>query len=460
MRLVLIMLKYAPRRYQKQSAQFLRDNPFCGLFLDMGLGKTIVTLTVIKEQLVKLNVLKVLVIAPKLVASHTWPAELSKWEHLKRLKCSVIMGDEPSRIAALRRNADIYTINREMLVWLVEYYGVRKWPFDYIIVDESSSFKNHRAKRTRALYHVVKRLKGMVLLSGTPAPNGLIDLWAQIHLLDGGKRLYPNITTFRNEYFYQNKDGFGWSPRKKAESEIFEAISDICLCIKSEGYIELPDRIDIIKEIELDDYTEYRKFKRERVLELPEGEITAYNASALYTKLLQYANGAVYDADRKYHTVNNAKLDALEEIVEELQGRPLLIAYQFQSDIERIMRRIPQTVLLTSDRQIDDWNKGRIPVLLAHAASKSEGLNLQDGGNYLAWFGIPASMQQYWQFIKRLHRSGQTQKVFNILLMIKGTPERKVYNGLLDKTLTNDRLFEALRKDDYRADPGASRQWL
>lgn len=443
------MIGFKPRRYQRQAAEFLRDTPFCGLYLDMGLGKTIVTLTVIKEKLFNFDILKPLIIAPKLVASHTWPAEFDKWDHLKRLTYSVIAGNETERIAALNKNAHFYLINRENVVWLVNHIGFKRWPFDYLIADESSSFKNHQAKRTRALYHIKPKLKGMVLLSGTPAPNGLIDLWAQIHLLDDGKRLYKHITAFRNEYFFQSKDGYGYEPRRKAEGEIFEAISDICMCIKSEGHIDLPERQDIIKEIELDDYTEYKKFRKERILELPEGQITAFNAPALYTKLLQYANGAVYDSDRKYHTVHDAKLDALEETIEEIQGRNVIIFYQFQSDIERIKSRIKNAVLLTKDSQIEDWNKRRIPVLLAHAASKGQGLNLQDGGNYIIWYGIPASMEHYHQAIKRLHRSGQTKTVFNIHLMVKGTPERKVYNALLDKTFTNDRLFDALRRPDF-----------
>lgn len=443
------MIGFKPRAYQLPAMQLLRDNPFSALYADMGLGKTVMALTVIKEKLFDFEIQKPLIIAPKLVTSHTWPAEINKWQHLAGLTYSVITGTEAERVAALRKNVHVHLVSRDNLVWLIEHLGFKRWPFDYIIADESSSFKNHLAKRTRALYHVKPKLKGMVLLSGTPAPNGIIDLWAQMHLLDDGKRLMKNITSFRNEYFFQNKDGYGYTPRRKAEAEIFEAIKDIAMCIKSDGNIELPPRQDIIIEIPLNDYTQYKKFRKERILELPEGEITAYNASALYTKLLQYANGAVYDKERTYHTVNNVKLDALEEIVEELQGKPVIIFYQFQSDIERIRKRIPETVLLTSDKHIDDWNKRKIKVLLAHAASKGQGLNLQAGGNRIIWYGVPASMEQYWQAIKRLHRPGQqASTVFNYHLMIKGTPERKVYEGLISKTLTNSRLFDALTRPD------------
>lgn len=438
---------WKPRGTQKQAGHFMWDNWFCGLFLDMGLGKTVITLSVLKDRIHNLDILKPLIIAPKMVTSHTWPTEIKKWAHLKGLTFSVIAGSPAERLAALKKEADIHLISCNNLCWLVELIGFSRWPFDFVVVDESSRFKNHLAKRTRALNHIAKLLKGMVLLSGTPAPNGIIDLWAQVHLLDGGKRLSPSITAFRNEYFFQSKDGFGWEPRKKAEVEIFEAIRDICLCIKSDDDIELPERQDIIKEITLDDYTEYKKFRKERILETDEGEITAFNASALYSKLLQYANGAVYDKDRQYHVVNTVKLDALEEIIEDLQGKPVIVFYQFQSDIERIKKRIPAAVLFTTDKQHDDWNAGKIKVLLAHAASKGQGLNLQSGGNYLIWYGVPASMELYWQAIKRLHRPGQKHTVFNYHLMIKGTPERKVFNGLMEKTLTNDRLFEALRRD-------------
>lgn len=442
-------MNYKPHEYQKRAMKWAIDRPYCGLFLTMGLGKTIVTLTVVKQLLDCVEVLKPLVIAPKMVAEQTWQAEADKWSHTSNLTLSIITGSEKKRIAALKRKADIYIISRDNISWLVNLQTYR-WNFDMLILDELSSFKNRESQRFKAIKKVRPLVRRVIGLTGTPAPNGLIDLWSQLYLLDQGERLGKTVTGYRVKYFHPEKHNghvvYTYGLNAKAEQGIYDSINDICLSMRAEDWLSVPERQDIIKELVLDDYTQFKAFKETQVMEITGGEISAVNAGALYNKLLQYANGAVYDEDKHAHVVHNKKLDAIEEAVEELQGKPVLIFYQFQSDIERLMSRLSSITLLKKKEHIQQWNEGKIPILLAHPASAGHGLNLQQGGNYIFWFGLPWSLELYQQAVARLHRQGQTQVVFNYHFMVKGTPEYEVYSRLLDKTLTQDKLIDALRQ--------------
>lgn len=440
---------YTPRAHQGIAIKALKENPFFALILDMGLGKSSITATVIKFLLDCIEVHTPLIIAPKLVSEHTWPTELGKWEHLKGLTYSVIAGTESQRLAAYFKPADIYIIGVANFEWLTKID--RKWKFDMVVIDESSKFKSRDTNRWKAMRGIRPSLDRLVLLTGTPTPNGLMDLWSQIYLLDQGQRLFKFIESYRATYFSPlkklNYGGFKYGINPGAEEIIFEKIKDICLCMRKRDWIDMPERTDIIREVELDNYDEYQKFKKQKILELPGGEITAFTASALYSKLLQYANGAVYDVDHKYHIVHDKKLDMLEEMVEELQGNPVLIFYQFQSDLERIQQRMPFVQLLKGSKPslIDQWNAGEVPAMIGHAASIGHGLNLQFGGHYVIWYGVGDNQEWYSQGIERIDRPGQEFPVFNYHILVKGTPEHKVYNSLVAKTLTQDRLFEALK---------------
>lgn len=444
------MVIFKPHPYQNIAIKFAKLNKFCALILDMGLGKTIITLTVLRDLLNNCEIYKPIIVAPKFVTQHTWPAELAKWPHLDGLTISVIKGNPEQRIKALNTVADVYIVSRDNIVWLVDHLkGGKRWDFDSLVLDELSSFKNHKAQRFKAVRKIRPRCQRVIGLTGTPTPNGLIDLWSQVYLLDQGKRLYKFLGSYRQMYFHAaQKYGdhiFSYEINKGAEEVIYDKVKDICLSMKAVDWLDLPERNDIIIEVELDDYSEYKQFRRDKILELPGGTITAFNASSLYIKLLQYANGAVYDEDHNYQVVSDAKLEALKELLEQLQGKNVIISYQFQSDIERIKKAIPDVVQLKSTKHIIDWNAGKINKLLAHAKSMGHGLNLQEGGHYIIWFGVPAGMEDYWQLVKRVDRQGQKYPVFNYHLTIKGTPEAKVYKNLMDKTFNQDKLFEALK---------------
>lgn len=436
--------------YQRKTIKTGIDNPKYAFLLDMGLGKTIVTLTILKTLLNRSEVLKPLIIAPKFVVSDTWPNELASWEHLNGFTMSLIVGNPEERIAAVRRNADIYVVSRDNIIWLVEYLG-RKWTYDMLIIDESSNFKNQKSQRFKAVKTVLPKLKRLLELTGTPIPNGLIDLWAQMFLIDGGERLYKFKESFRAMYYHPTKalahGAMQYAINKGAEDIIYDKIKDRCLSMQSVDYIELPERRDIIREFYLDDeeMAAYKEFKRDKILETPDMQITAFNASSLYGKLLQFSNGAVYDENKDWHLVHDKKLDLLEEVIEECQGRNVIICYQFKSDLERILTRFPDAVHLKKDAEIKAFKAGQINKAVGHAASIAEGLNLQSGAHIMIWFGLSNDAEKYWQMVKRIHRPGQKFMVSNIILLAHGTSEYKVHRSIIEKTYNQDKLFEALK---------------
>jgi SNF2 family DNA or RNA helicase len=420
----------------------------------MGLGKTVSTLTAVDILLNDaFEVSKVLVIAPKMVAENTWSREVEKWDHLQHLTISKVLGDEKQRTAALKAKADIYVINRENVPWLVGYYATA-WPFDMVVIDELSSFKSSKAQRFRALRKIRPLIKRVVGLTGTPAPNGLMDLWAQVYLLDRGQRLGETITGYRARYFSEGRRINGvvtdYKPRSEAQSNIHGLIEDICISMKAADYLTLPERIDNTIEITLPAKVleKYREFEVDQVMQLMDGEdITAVNAAALTNKLLQFANGAVYNEDREVRIVHDAKLDALEELVEAAAGKPVLVFYNYRHDLDRITQRLKayKPVMMKGKVQEDAWNAGEIQMLLAHPASAGHGLNLQDGGNTIVWFGLNWSLELYMQAVGRLHRQGQTQVVTNYRIVVPGTVEDDVIAALDRKAKGQDELLEALK---------------
>lgn len=440
--------------YQKAAVQHIIDHPAAGLFLDMGLGKTVSTLTAVNLLMnVYMEVTKVLVIAPKRVAEDTWTTECEKWEHLHGLRVSRVLGTEKKRKAALKADADIYVINRENVVWLVAQLK-GWWPFDMIVIDELSSFKSNTAARFKALRQVRPMTSRVVGLTGTPAPNGLIDLWPQMYLLDMGERLEKTITAYRAKYFRPGRTNgqvvFDYKPNTGSEEAIYKRISDICISMKAEDYLDLPDMIEIPVEVSMNErqMAQYEKFEEEQVLKLQEeGDISAVNAAALSNKLLQYANGAIYDTERNIHELHEAKLDALEEIVEAANGSPVLVFYSFRHDVARILKRLkayhPKEI--GGQEDIQAWNEGKIAVMMAHPASAGHGLNLQKGGHIMVWFGLPWSLELYQQANARLHRQGQSQPVRNYIIMTKGTMDADVRKALSGKTDRQDALMEAVK---------------
>jgi len=444
--------------YQIYSTQKMLDNNCYGLLLDMGLGKGIISLSAIDILLYQtFEVSKVLVIAPKLVATKTWPDEILAWEHTKHLTVSVVTGDPKQRIAALKAKADIYTIGCDSISWLVSYYQA-KWPFDMVVIDESSKFKNPSSQRFKALKKVRPYIERLYILTGTPAPNGLRDLWSQIWLLDEGTRLGLTMTKFTDTFFIPDKRNattiFNYKLKDKTgEQEIYDKISDICISMKTDDYVKLPERIDRTREITLSAETMagYKAFEKEQVMELIGGqEITAANAAALMNKLLQYANGAVYDneQDRSWHLVHDEKLEMLEADIEAANGVPFLLFYQFKHDQARIMERFKhlKPVNVKEDGAIEKWNKGEIPLMLLHAKSGGHGLNLQFGGNLVGWYGVPWSLEEYLQGVKRVHRRGQKHDhVMNLRYLAKGTVDELVMARLDDKSETQDSLLDAVK---------------
>ena len=443
--------KFVPHAYQRYCINRLLTDEALGLFLDLGLGKTVITLTAIND--LKYNrfaVSKVLVVAPKKVAEATWMLEAAKWEHLKLLRIVPVLGSQQKRIRALNTPADVYVINRENVPWLVEYYR-NAWPFDMVVLDELSSFKNHQAQRFKALTWVRRHIRRIVGLTGTPAPNGLMDLWAQIYLLDQGQRLEKYITHYREKYFVKNFDGYGYTPKPGAEQVIHEKISDICISMKAEDYLELPDCVTNVIPVVLDEKAKklYRELERKMLIELEDAEISVTSAAALTGKLLQLCNGALYDEDRQVHEIHDAKIEAFLELLEQLNGKPALVFYTFQHDLARIKKALAKTNLrvreLRTPQDQADWNAGKIDVLLAHPASTAYGLNLQDGGNHVVWFGLTWSLELYQQANGRLHRQGQRQKVIIHHLVVQGGVDEDVMAALEAKATTQDRLLEALK---------------
>ena len=379
-------MKYEPFHYQAYATQWIIDKKKSALFLEMGMGKSVATLTAILELMYDyFEIAKVLVIAPLRVAQTTWPGEVKKWDHLSSLRITKVLGSEKERVAALYNNADIYLINRENLTWLVEWLG-SDWPFDMVIIDELSSFKSTKAKRFRSLRKVRPLIKRLVGLTGTPAPNGLIDLWPQIYLLDGGERLGRTLTGYREKYFLPDKRNqsvvYTWKLKDGADDAIYEKLSNICVSMKAVDYLKLPGRMDNIITVELPQKAkkQYALLEKELILSLADTDVLAGSAAVLTNKLLQMANGAVYDEEKKVKHIHDAKLKALDELIEAATGKPMLIFYNYKHDKDRILRHLKKQVprILESDKDIKEWNQGEIQVLLAHPASAGHGLNLQD----------------------------------------------------------------------------------
>ncbi len=395
----------------------------------------------------------VLVIAPLRVADHTWSKEADKWEHLPHLRVSKVLGTEKQRREALARPADVYVINRENVVWLVDLLG-KAWPFPVVVIDELSSFKSAQAKRFKALRRVRGRIKRLIGLTGTPRPKGLEDLWAEVYLLDQGERLGKTLTAFRSRYMTPEKMNghivYSYKPKDGAEAAVYEAISDICMSVKKEDVIELPGQVyeDIVLTPPPALLKKYKKFERERVLECLDeaGDIIAGTAAALTNKLLQFSNGAIYDDQGAWHELHTVKLDALEELLEEAGGDNVLVLYNYKHDRERIQKRVSCRVLDTPE-DMDAWNRGEIPVALAHPASIGHGLNLQDGGHIIMWYGLPWSLELYQQANERLNRPGQKHlcRVYHILM--DKTHDLRVLESLQAKDEGQDRALEALRLD-------------
>ena len=451
-------MEFKPHAYQAHCIRKIEEIPKLGLFLDMGLGKTVTTLTAVKDlKYNRFEVRKVLVIAPKKVAEGTWTKEKDKWDHTKMLRVSQVLGSQAKRIRALNTPADLYIINRENVVWLVDYYR-NAWPFDMVIVDESSSFKSHKAKRFKALASVGRLISRMVELTGTPSPNGLEDLWAQVYLLDGGERLGKRYTQFRERYFQPDRRGpdgmvYSYEAKPGTQESILQKISDICISMKAEDYLQLPDITYHEIPVELDPKAKkaYLELERKMVLELPEDEeeISVASAAALSNKLLQLGNGAIYDEDRQYHEIHNCKVEAFLELIESLQGKPALVFYNFQHDRIRMLKALEKMKLrvreLKTTQDEDDWNAGKIDVLLTHPASSAYGLNLQQGGNHVVWFGLTWNYELYTQANKRLHRQGQQEKVIVHHLICSGTRDEDVMDALQRKDDVQGWVMQSLK---------------
>lgn len=451
------MREFIPHKYQLTAINHVINVPKCGLFLDMGLGKTVSTLTAIKElKYNRFQVNKVLIIAPKKVAEGTWSKEKDKWNHTKDFRVSLVLGSQQKRIKALSVNADLYIINRENIPWLVDYLR-NDWYFDTVVIDESSSFKNSRSKRFKALKMVLPKINRLIELTGTPSPNGVEDLWAQIYLLDQGTRLEKYITHFRAKYMEPNKRNrsqiFDYKIKDGVYDSIINKISDICISMKSEDYLELPDLSYNEIPIILNDKArrDYDKMERDFVLELEgaEDEITAVNAAALSNKLLQISNGAVYDSSGVYTEVHDAKIDSFLELVERLQGKSLLVFYNFQHDRDRIKKALEKSDLVVKELKTtqdeDDWNAGKIDILLTYPASAAYGLNLQEGGNHVCWFGLSWNLEHYQQANKRLHRQGQKEKVIIHHLVTQGTRDEDVMRALDNKAGVQEEIMQSLK---------------
>lgn len=447
-------MKYTPYPYQTVSIQHILQHPFSALFLDMGMGKTVSTLTAVDILLnQEMDVEKVLVIAPLRVAEDTWSTEVQKWDHLKHLTVSKVLGSEAQRKAALQAKADIYVINRENIPWLIALYGTA-FPFDMLVIDELSSFKSSKAQRFKALRQIRPKVKRVVGLTGTPAPNGLIDLWPQLYLLDMGERLGKSITQYRSTYFIPGRSNghvvFDYKLKKESEQQIYAKIQDICISMKSEDYLTLPEQIDnnINVHLSTEVMRQYKEFERDQVLALANQEqISVANAAALSNKLLQFSNGAVYNEAGEALSIHTEKLDALGEVLEEANGKPVLVFYSFRHDVVRIknyLKAFKPVELKTSD-DIAAWNRKEIQTLIAHPASAGHGLNLQFGGNLIAWYGLTWSLELFQQANKRLHRPGQKEIVINNRLLCTGTMDEDVIKALADKATGQNALLEAVK---------------
>lgn len=451
-------MKYSPHDYQEYAIQFLLENPVAAIFLDMGMGKTSIVLTAIMKLMYeRFEVSKVLIIAPLRVARNTWPEEIRKWEHLQGLTFSVVVGTAAERQKALAEDADIYIINRENVPWLVAQSG-RSFDFDMVVIDELSSFKSWQSKRFRELMKVRPFVKRMVGLTGTPSSNGLMDLFAEFKLLDMGKRLGRFIIQYRTAYFKPDRTNgpvvYSYSLLPDAEERIYEKISDITISMKATDHLKMPELVSSEHRVYMDEAEreKYRELKDELVLQLHGKEITAANAAALTGKLLQLANGAIYDEDKVVNAFHERKLDALEDLIEAANGRPVLVAYWFQHDLERIQKRLDalkvEYARISSPGSIEMWNRGEFAVGLIHPASAGHGLNLQSGGNILVWFGLTWSLELYQQTVARLWRQGQTSGTVSVIhIVADGTVDERVLKALESKDQMQAALIDAVKAE-------------
>ncbi|QDX62234.1 DEAD/DEAH box helicase [Staphylococcus pseudintermedius] len=443
-------MNFIPHDYQKYSIDKIIENKKYGLFLDMGLGKTVSTLTAFSDlQLLDTN--KMLVIAPLNVAKDTWADEIDKWEHLKHLRVSKVLGSPKQRIAALNKEADIYVTNKENTKWLCDQYK-KDWPFDMVVIDELSTFKNPSSQRFKAIRKKLPLMKRFVGLTGTPSPNSLLDLWAQVYLIDRGERLETSFSRYRERFFkptHQISDHvFNWELRGGSEEKIYELIEDVCLSMKASDYLDMPERIDTVHSVNLSSKERklYDELEKHYILESEEdGTIVAQSGASLSQKLLQLSNGAVYTDDESVRHLHDRKLDKLEEIIEESQGQPLLVFYNFKHDKERIMERFDEVVTLDDESYKDRWIEGKVKILLAHPASAGHGLNLQKGGHIIVWFGLTWSLELYQQANARLYRQGQTHTTIIHHIMTDNTIDQKVYQALQNKELTQEDLMQAIK---------------
>lgn len=443
-------MKYKPHSYQEYAIKYIEAHPISALLIDMGLGKTSITLTAIRNLLFdSFEVCKVLVIAPLRVAKNTWTDEIKKWEHLNTLTYSLIIGNENERLSALNKKADIYIINRENVDWLVNKSGY-KFDFDMVVIDELSSFKNHQSKRFKSLMKVRPLVKRIVGLTGTPSSNGLMDLFAEFKILDMDKRLGYFIGQYRNTYFKPDKMNgpivYSYKPLPNAENAIYEKISDITVSMKANEYLKMPELLtsNYVVELSNSEKNQYDEMKKSLVLEITDGEITASNAASLSNKLCQLSNGAIYDDEQNIVEIHDRKLDALEDIIESMNGKPLLVAYWYRHDLERIKSGFSVREIKTSE-DISDWNDGKIPVALIHPASAGHGLNLQNGGSTLIWFGLTWSLELYQQTNARLYRQGQKNTVIIQHIITKGTIDEQILKVLQKKNKTQADLIDAVR---------------
>ena len=451
-------MRYSPHEYQRYVIDYIKKNPVAAVFLDMGLGKTSITLTALNDLLFdSFDVHRILVVAPLRVARNTWSSEIKKWEHLQDLQYSIVVGTEKERMSALEKRADIYIINRENVQWLVEKSG-KKFDYDMVVVDELSSFKNHEAKRFRAFMKVRPKVKRIVGLTGTPSSNGLMDLFAEFKLLDMGERLGRFIGAYRANFFRPDKMNgpivYSYKPIPGAESMIYNRISDITISMKATDYLKMPELVSSRYEVQMDDKEKqkYEEFKKDLVLEIEDGEITAANAASLSGKLSQMANGAVYSDDLTVMQIHDRKLDALEDIIEAANGKPVLVAYWFKHDLTRITERLRKLKViyqkLDSDESIRKWNEKELQVGLIHPASAGHGLNLQSGGSTMVWFGLTWSLELYQQTVARLWRQGQTENTVVIQHIVTAdTIDERILKALEQKDNTQSALIDAVKAE-------------
>lgn len=442
-------IKYVPHDYQKYATEFIIEHPACGLYLDLGLGKTVICLSALWELLLDyFEIGRVLVIAPIRVCTSTWPTEINKFEHLKGLTYSVVVGSDKERRAALQRPAFVYIINRENVAWLVEN---KLFHFDCVVIDEASSFKNHQSKRFKALRKVRPSLKRIIELTGTPAPNGLLDIWAPVNLLDMGERLGRFIGGFRERYFLPDKRNrdivFSYKPKDGAEDAIYKQISDICISMKAADHLKMPELIMTNVKVEMSEKEKklYDQLKKDLILPFADGDIDAQSAVGLSNKLHQMANGAVYDENGSVKIIHSRKLDMLEDMIEAANGKPILVAYWFAHDKSCLLERFPEAVPIDTDESIVKWNKGEIPVGIIQPASVGMGINLQEGGCHLIWYSIPWSLQDFSQTNARIFRQGQKDTVVIQLLVTDGTIDEDIINALEKKDTTQAALLAAVK---------------